>query len=244
MIVAIIQARMGSKRLPGKTNLPFGDSTVIEYLLKRVKKSKKINKIVLATTSEPEDDIIENISKKHGAYFFRGHQTNVLKRYYDAAKYYKASIIVRLTGDDPFKTASIIDLAVKTLQKFDLDYCSNTLDITFPEGLDVEVFTFSALRNAFIEANKDYEYEHVTPYIWENKKNNFRIGQIVTKLDRSNWRMTIDYDQDYRSLIKLEKLVRFGCNYREIVKMVEKNKLKSISHPSIKRNEAYNGSKF
>lgn len=244
MILAIIQARIGSKRLPGKTSLPFGDSTIIEYLLKRVKKSKTINKIVVATTDAPEDDIIEEILKKSDVYVFRGHRTNVLKRFYDASKLFKPSIIVRLTADDPFKTPSIIDLAVNKLKQYELDYCSNTIDISFPEGLDVEVFTFSALKKTYIKAKKNYQLEHVTPYIWENKNKEFKIGQIKTKFNRSHWRMTIDYEEDYRALCNLEKLVKFDCSYIEIIKVVEKNNLKMISHPNIRRNEAYYESKF
>ena len=145
LIVAIIQARMGSTRLPGKSLLPFGDTSVLGYLIKRISLSKFIDKIVVATTDAELDNKIVLESNRIGVNVFRGSEQDVLERFYKAAKEYKANFIVRLTADDPFKTASIIDDAIRKLLDENLDYCSNTISPSFPEGLDVEVFSYAAL---------------------------------------------------------------------------------------------------
>lgn len=240
MIIGIIQARMASSRLKGKTLLPFGQSTLLGFMIERIRQAKRLDKIVVATSVNVDDDVIEQACQTLGVDVFRGSHDDVLKRFYDAAKCYGATVVVRLTADDPFKTASIIDLSVKYLLNSELDYCSNTIDLSFPEGLDVEVFTFNALENAHFNAVSQRDREHVTPFIWRNENNNFSIGQIVDNVNRSKWRITLDYEQDYVVLCALEKLLPINCSYEQIVQVVLEHELLSISNPTTKRNEAYN----
>ena len=239
LIVAIIQARMGSTRLPGKSLLPFGDTSVLGYLIKRISLSKFIDKIVVATTDADLDNKIVLESNRIGVNVFRGSEQDVLERFYKAAKEYKANFIVRLTADDPFKTASIIDDAIRKLLDENLDYCSNTISPSFPEGLDVEVFSYAALAEAYHNEPCEFEREHVTPYIWKNKNEKFKIGQIVDENNLSNWRMTIDYKSDYDDLCRLADLVPINSTYKELTEQIKKSKVIGILSPKTKRNEAY-----
>lgn len=243
MIVAIIQARMTSSRLRGKTLMPFGRTTVLGFMIKRIIQAQSIDKVVVATSENLEDDAIEQACKTLGIEVFRGSHDDVLKRFYYAATYYGASVVVRLTADDPFKTASVIDLCVNELLTSKLDYCSNTIEITYPEGLDVEVFTFDALEKAHFSASSKIDREHVTPFIWRNAGNQFSIGQTMTSPNLSEWRLTLDYQQDYEALCSLESLVSENCSYDELVRAVVKNNLVSIMRPKVQRNEAFHASK-
>lgn len=243
MIVAIIQARMTSSRLKGKTLLPFGQTTVLGFMIKRISQAQSVEKVVVATSENSDDDEIEQACKTLGIDVFRGSHGDVLKRFYDAATYYGASVVVRLTADDPFKTASVIEFCINDLLNSELDYCSNTIDITYPEGLDVEVFTFGALKKAHFTATSQIDREHVTPFIWRNAGNQFSIGQVTTNPNLSEWRLTIDYQHDYEALCALVSLVSENCSYDELVRAVVKNNLESIMRPTIQRNEAFNANK-
>ena len=240
MITAIIQARMGSTRLPGKTMLPFGKGTLLDFILSRIGKSNYIKQFVVATTDLPDDDLIMEHCEENGIPCYRGNTEDVLERFYMAAKQFDATVIVRITADDPFKTASIIDNAIQKFLCEELDYCSNTLSPTYPEGLDVEVFSMSALRTAYENEIEIYEREHVTPYIWKNKNNRFFIGQITTDVDRSDWRMTIDYPEDYAALLRLQSYVTEAADYAELVEAVETLSEQRIMSNKTKRNESYN----
>ena len=141
-VSAIIQARMGSSRLPGKAMMKLEDKSLLEHVVLRVKKSKKIDEIILATTKKSEDDVLVDLCKKLKVLTFRGSEQNVLSRFYFAAKYFNANIIVRITADDPFKDPSIIDSVInKFIVHKKYDYVSNNMVPTFPLGLDVEVFS-------------------------------------------------------------------------------------------------------
>jgi len=170
-IAAIIQARTFSTRLPGKVlkELPYASSiTCLEQVIRRLKKSKKLNDIIIATTKEKTDNEIVDIAKKEDVKYFRGSKENVLSRYYFAAKENNIDLIVRITSDCPCIDADITDLTIdKHINKM-ADYTSNSLTRTCPHGLNVEVFKFNALEKAYKNAIKDYEKEHVTPYINRN----------------------------------------------------------------------------
>ena len=170
-IGAIIQARISSTRLPKKVlkDLPYASGiTCLEQVIRRLKKSRRLNDIIIATTKEKEDNEIINIVKKEDIKYFRGSKENVLSRYYFAAKENDIDIIVRVTSDCPCIDVDILDLAIDDHINKVADYTSNALVRTYPHGLDVEVFNFNVLEKAYKNATKDYEKEHVTPYINRN----------------------------------------------------------------------------
>jgi len=195
-IVAIIQARMGSTRLPGKTMAYIGDKPLLAHVIERVRASNIIDGIIVATTDLSEDLPILELAAKYGASTYAGSADDVLDRLYQAAKRDAADIIVRVTSDDPFKDPEIMDKIIACLIDLpDLDYASNTLDPTYPEGLDIEAFKFTALERAWLEAKLPSEREHVTPYIWKNP-NIFKLASIKHDINLSHLRWTIDYEDD------------------------------------------------
>lgn len=202
-VVAIIQARMASTRLPGKVLKEVNGKTLLAYQLERVQRSKFINKIVIATTINEADEPIVELCKKLGVAIYRGSEEDVLKRYYEAAKLYNAEVIVRLTSDCPLIDPDIIDEVIKHFnsKKNLYDYVSNTLERTFPRGLDVEVFSFKALKNANENATRQQDREHVTAYFYTNPKN-FRLSYIKNGEDFSKHRWTVDTPEDFK-LIQL-----------------------------------------
>lgn len=195
MISAIIQARMLSTRLPGKVMADIEGKSLLLHVIERVRKAKKIDTIIVATTNKKDDQKIIAICKKAGVKTFIGSEDDVLDRYYQAAKKNNSDIVVRVTPDDPFKDPEIIDGFLDVFLKNDFDYVSNTIHPTYPEGLDIEIFSFNALQKAWQEAKKPFEREHVTPYIWQNSKK-FKIKNISHKKDLSHLRWTIDYLKD------------------------------------------------
>ena len=239
MIIAIVQARMGSTRLPGKTLLDFGETTLLGYQLDRLKHSKKIKKIVVATTNEPIDDVVEDEASKHGCLPYRGSAENVLERFYNAAKIHQASLIVRVTADDPFKCPALIDEGISLIESGDYDYVSNTIDMSYPEGLDFEVVTSSALSFAYRNATITRHLEHVTAFIYENASQ-FKIGQIKSSRDLSSWRLTVDYLEDYKIMKFIAASVDKNISYDDLIKYIVEADLKEVTRPNVARNEAYN----
>ncbi len=200
-IGAIVQARMSSSRLPGKVlkELPYGSGiTVLGQIIRRLKRSKIINDIIIATTTEKKDLGILGIAAKEGVKFFKGSKNNVLSRFYLAAKRNNLDVIVRVTSDCPCVDPRIVDSVIKKHIKAKVDYTSNCQKRTFALGLDVEVINFSALKVAYREAKKDYEREHVAPYIYL-RPDIFKISSIESTGDlyAPDIRITIDTIEDY-----------------------------------------------
>lgn len=200
-VLAITQARTGSTRLPNKVLKTIKGKSLLEIHLERILKSKKISKLVIATTINKNDELIVDIATKLGIDFYRGSVDNVLDRFYNTAKCYNPRWIVRLTSDCPLIDASLIDEVINKAQKEDLDYCSNTLIEAYPDGEDIEVFKFSALEKAWCEAKLLSDKEHVTPFIKNNssylggkifKSNNFPCIYNYNKV-----RLTVDELNDF-----------------------------------------------
>ena len=203
-IGAIIQARTSSTRLPGKVlkELPYATGiTCLSQVIRRVKKSKRLNDIIIATTKEKEDNEIVDIAKKEDVKYFRGSKENVLSRYYFAAKENSIELIVRITSDCPCIDVAITDLTIDDHINKMTDYTTNCLVKTYPHGLDVEVFNFDALEKAYKNATKNYEKEHVTPYINRNPQI-FKINIIKApkELYAPDIRITLDTEEDYALL--------------------------------------------
>ena len=205
-VVAIIQARIGSTRLPGKVMKEIAGKTVLEHVITRVKQAKAIDEIVIATTTKPEDEIIATGAERLGVKVFRGSEEDVLSRYYYAAKENSADIVIRITSDCPLIDPEIIDQMIykfKNLYKDNkVDYLSNTLERTFPRGLDAEVFSYKVLAETFINAEKTYQREHVTPYIYENLQK-FKLVGHTSEIDYSNHRWTLDTPEDFELITKI-----------------------------------------
>jgi len=203
-IGAIVQARSSSTRLPKKVlkNLPYESNiTVLEQIIRRLKKSKILNEVIIATTFNKSDDEIVNIAKKENIPFFRGSETNVLERYYKTALENKLDIIVRIASDCPCVDFTLVDDIIQSHINFNADYTSNTLIEGFPIGICAEVINFKVLERSFKEASEMYEKEHVTPFIYKSHPSEFRINSYTDeKINNSDIRITLDTPQDYALL--------------------------------------------
>lgn len=199
-VVCLVQARVGSTRLPGKILKEICGKTILHHEIDRLKKCKEIDEIVIATTDKEDDDKIVNEAKKLSVKYFRGSENDVLSRFYYAAKENNADIIVRVTSDCPCIDFEILDkMLIYFKEKYkekQVDYLSNTIKRTYPRGYDIEIFTFSALEKSYINAKKEYEREHVTPYIYD-KTNNFLKLSFENKEDYSEYRVTLDTIEDF-----------------------------------------------
>lgn len=240
MNLIIIQARLSSKRLPKKIFLEFGGSRLVDIVFARVAESKFVDEIVFAITESKSDDELYKYLLSKNYLCNRGSEYNVLERFYLTAKKYNAKNIIRVTSDDPLKDWNIIDKAVNILQSENLDYVSNTIEPSYPEGLDIEVFKFSALEKAYNEAKLDSEKEHVTPYIWKNP-NKFDIKNFKFNQDLSHFRWTIDKKQDVKFFNKVTEI--FGkletLDVNLLIKyLLDNPELIEINNNTI-RNEGY-----
>lgn len=199
-VVCLVQARVGSTRLPGKILKEICGKTILHHEIDRLKKCKEIDEIVIATTDKEDDDKIVNEAKKLSVKYFRGSENDVLSRFYYAAKENNADIVVRVTSDCPCIDFEILDkMLIYFKDKYkekQIDYLSNTINRTYPRGYDIEIFTFSALEKSYINAKKEYEREHVTPYIYD-KTNNFLKLSFENTEDYSKYRVTLDTIEDF-----------------------------------------------
>lgn len=194
-IVAMIQARTGSTRLPGKVLKDIEGETMLARVVERVRRSKLINEFLVATTDRASDDAILEECKRLTVKVSRGDQDDVLDRYYRAAQLAKAEVVVRITSDCPLIDPEVIDKTVAAFLETKPDYASNALERTYPRGLDTEVMSFTALSRAWQEARKPYEREHVTPYIYEHP-DRFKLLAVTGPADFSSHRWTVDTPED------------------------------------------------
>ena len=251
MICCIIQARTGSTRLPEKVIQKIDNNlTVLDYVISQVKYSKKIEKIVVATTDLIEDDSICKYANLQKIECFRGSSEDVLDRFYQCAKENSAKTIVRITADNPLIDPNIIDMIINEYNE--CDFITNTLERTFPYGTEVEVFSFASLKKAWESAKKPSEREHVTPFI-RNPKNKFILKNIKNQKNISNFRYTIDQLEDLQLVKEIIKNISTRPIFlQDIIKL---NKVKpeifkinkNIKHDgylsSIEKDEQYFKSK-
>ncbi|HNX68455.1 MAG TPA: glycosyltransferase family protein [Candidatus Omnitrophota bacterium] len=197
--IAIIQARMGSERLPGKVLLPLCGKPMLLHSIVRLKRCRSLDRIVIATGDRKENQPILELARAEGVEGFAGSENDVLDRYCQAADRYKPQHVVRCTGDCPMLDPNIIERIIKTHVDGGFDYTSNTLERSYPRGYDTEVMTFASLKKAASEARVPYEREHVTPYIWEHPSW-FKLGQVRAKSDQMQptLRVTVDTPEDFR----------------------------------------------
>ena len=200
-IVAIVQARMGSTRFPGKVMRTICGTPMIGLLLKRLTNAKLVNQIVLATSEDPRNDPLTKYVQELGYAIFRGSEDDVLDRYYQAAKEVGADSVLRITGDCPLVDPVIVDKVITKLKEEGVDYASNVYPPTFPDGLDTEVFTFQALETAWSKAKTLQEREHVTSFIRESGQ--FSCANIICDTDYSGERWTVDEPDDLEVVRKI-----------------------------------------
>tara|TARA_B100000787_G_scaffold98458_1_gene72615 strand:+ start:11622 stop:13652 length:2031 start_codon:yes stop_codon:yes gene_type:complete len=240
-ILTIIQARIGSTRFPGKVVKKYKGTTYLEILIKRIQKSNTINKIIVATTVDSEDDQIQKICEHLKIFCYRGSKYNVTDRFFQASKLFKASNIIRITADCPLIDPKIIDKIVKKYFSNRASYATNTMPPTFPDGFDMEIFSFNSLQAAWKASrfNKKLK-EHVTTHIRENK--NLKKINIIFREDYSFLRLTLDEPIDLKVinfvLLNLAKNLNFGIE--DIIKLYKKNKNPFSLNMKIKRNEGKN----
>jgi spore coat polysaccharide biosynthesis protein SpsF (cytidylyltransferase family) len=230
MFTAIIQARMGSTRLPKKTMMRIQNKPLLYYTIKQAQASTKISKIIIATTTLPEDQEIVDFAKSLGLKYYCGEPLDVLDRFYQCAKKFSIDNIVRVTPDDPFVDPCIIDNVIEKFETDNFDYVSNSIskenDVWnhnlngFPYGLAVEVISFTALEQAWKNSTKPSEREHVSPYIINNPQL-FKLDSIKNSQDFSDIRLTVDHKEDFdlaekiinhfqsNEIFKMEKIVKF-----------------------------------
>jgi len=240
-VVAIIQARMGSTRRPGKVLEKIHGQALLEHLLVRLRAVKEFDDIVIATTHHESDDVLYEWASSNDIKCFRGSEDNVLSRFYHCASENDAQVIVRITADDPLKDPEVISHAINLLlDHSELDYVSNTIKPTYPEGIDVEVFTFEALQRAFNLAIKKSDLEHVTPYIWRNSEE-FRVLNFEASIDTSSVRLTVDYEEDIEVVGRiLHRFIEYPLvPYQQIVDFLNVHPEITKLNGRIIRNEGY-----
>jgi spore coat polysaccharide biosynthesis protein SpsF len=206
-IVTVVQARTSSHRLPNKVLLDLCGKPLLIRMVERIKRSLKAGLVVIATSINGEDDIIDNLSTSNGIECFRGSLNDLLDRHYKTAVWYKADAIVKIPSDCPLIDPRIIDQVIDHyLDSYPaFDYVSNLHPASYPDGNDVEIISFNALETSWKEASLNFEREHTTPYIWENP-DKFRIGNVIWESGfdyATSHRWTIDYEEDYQFISKV-----------------------------------------
>jgi spore coat polysaccharide biosynthesis protein SpsF len=242
-IGAIVQARMGSSRLPGKVLHRVMGRPLLGYLLDRLRLSRRLATLVVATSTLEQDRPIRAFAEAEGIAVFTGSEDDVLDRYYRAAEHYEIDPIVRITVDCPLMDPKVVDLVIERFLGGDAHYVSNTapLPATYPDGMDVEVFSFAVLQQAWREAVKPSEREHVTFFLWQQPER-FKVSRVDHAPDWSEYRLTVDYPEDVplvETVLK-EFLPRDpGFGLAEIIRYLEVNPAIKALNAGIKRNQGW-----
>lgn len=237
--VAIIQARMASTRLPGKVLADVAGRPMLHFVVTRAQRAKNLDQVVVATSTEASDDLIAEFCATERIAVFRGNESDVLDRYRNAAERFAAGVVVRLTADCPLLDAEVIDKTVDFFRRGDFDYASNTIEPTYPDGLDTEVFTRAALETAWRDARLKSEREHVTPYIHKNPEM-FRLGIARHTTDLSGARWTVDEPQDLEFVRAVyAHFGRTDFGMMEIIEMLTAQPQLSRINCDLERNAGY-----
>ena len=240
-IGAIVQARMGSTRLPGKTLAPLEGRPLLWHVLTRTKAIPGVDEVVLATTERSEDQALEAVARETGCSCFFGSEDDVLDRFFFAAKARGLSAVVRVTADCPLIDPAVSGLCVKRFIQGGADYVSNTQPPTFPDGLDTEVFGFEALEAAWKEARQISEREHVTPFIWKTPSR-FRCANVERSPDLSGLRWTVDEPRDLDFVRAVVARLGTGPSswaMEKVLAVLKKHPELSKANAGLTRNEGY-----
>lgn len=236
-VVAIVQARMGSTRLPNKVMKPLVGVPMIELLLERLSKSNQIDEIVLATSTDPKNTSLVDHVERLGYTCIRGSETDVLARYLVAARQAQADVVVRITGDCPLIDAALVDQTIQRFKTTKVDYLSNTSPATYPDGLDTEVFSIEALERAGHETQEPFDHEHVTPYL--RRPGLFKTGALTHDQDLSGLRWTVDEPSDFEVVSQVFQ--HFAPNihfsWKDVLALQQQNPEIFAANHNIIRNE-------
>jgi spore coat polysaccharide biosynthesis protein SpsF len=234
MIAAIIQARMGSSRLPNKVLMDIDGKPSLKYMIDRVAKSKYIEKIIVATTTNKRDQVIVDFCIENNVLFYCGSENDVLDRYYQASKNNDVKTIVRLTSDCPLIDPDQIDKTIDLYFDKAVNYAANAVPPEvkkYPDGSDVEVFSFKDLTRAWIETKDIKDREHVTFYFWK-KDEGFTTAMLDNKYDWGKYRITVDYIEDLELVREIAKKLKdnnLDGSTKEIIEIIESEKLFKIN---------------
>ncbi|MEI7752381.1 MAG: glycosyltransferase family protein [Candidatus Omnitrophota bacterium] len=223
-IVALVQARMGSTRLPGKILMDIEGESMLWHVSDRLRRAKLLGGMIIVTSVSGSDDPVENFCKHENIDFFRGSENDVLDRYYHAATHFKIDQIVRITGDCPLIDPEVVDAVIQKHLSSGADYTSNTLNRTYPRGLDVEIFTFACLQAAYGQADQPFEREHVTPFIYQHAEL-FRLVSVEADptLCGPDIRICVDMPEDLMLIRKIcRELKGSAMGIGEIVRLFER----------------------
>lgn len=247
--VAIIQARMGSTRLPGKVMLPLDGSHILTHDIQRVRKADTVDEVIVATSRKTADDIVARYANRAGATVFRGSEDDVLDRMFSAATEANAETVVRITGDCPLIDWDVINTVVNRLATEEVDYCSNTFERTFPRGLDAEAFTYESFEHIYENAKEPHHREHVTPYYRENC-DQYNLVSVTSRevfdepwmQNRTDLRLTLDEADDYELLRKVYEQIEYDdmASIKNAVTVIDNQSLQkinsSVKQKSVKAN--------
>ncbi|MFP5268887.1 cytidylyltransferase domain-containing protein [Coleofasciculus sp.] len=241
MIIAILQARVSSSRLPGKVLKPILGVPMLGRQIERVQRAKLIDYLLVATSDDVTDNLIEQWCRESGVECFRGKLDDVLDRFYQAAKPIAPEHVIRLTGDCPLTDPDLIDEVIQFHIAGGFDYSTNAIEPTYPDGLDVEIFRFPCLEQAWREAKLPSQREHVTPFIHQ-QPNRFRIGIYKNDADLSHLRWTVDEILDFELVRQVyEYLYPINCNFqtKDILGFLNKNPVLKTINTYYGRNEGF-----
>jgi spore coat polysaccharide biosynthesis protein SpsF len=231
--LAILQARMSSTRLPGKVMRNINGKPMIYWQIERIKKSKSINKLIVATSIDESDDILTDFLESNKVEVYRGELQDVLSRFLEIEEHLKPKVIIRLTGDCPLVMPKLIDEMIAKFDKINVDYLSNTLELTYPDGLDIEIVKSGVLKNLSNCELSNLEREHVTLGI-VNRKNLFSTECYFNYRDLSHYRWTVDTFEDFEfvsMVFKKFRLKEVDFTFEELEKFFEENpEINQIRH--------------
>lgn len=202
MIVGVLQARLGSTRLPGKVLMPMLGKPMLARQLERLRRARCLDRVIVATSIQPEDDAIEVFCREQGVGCHRGSVDDVLDRCFQAVAAIRPEFVMRLTGDCPLADPQVIDGLAEFFERGKYDYASNTIRPTWPDGLDAELMRFEAIEAAWRDAKLPSEREHVTPYIYKHPEL-FKLGSYENTIDLSALRWTVDEPADFELVSRI-----------------------------------------
>lgn len=226
-VLSIIQARTTSTRLPNKVLMTIQQKPILQHIINFLKHSQLTDQIIVATTTLPEDNKIEELVKNLGIDCYRGNSTDLLTRYYECARFFKGDIIVRITADNPLVDPLLIDQTISICKETGCDYCTNLLHPTYPTGYSAEAFKFSILKKLHETQTNSLSREHVTYHMRQNP-HLYNVKEIFAPSDliRPNWRLTIDYAEDFLLISEIfSRLYKENTfiDYRSVVNLLDKN---------------------
>jgi spore coat polysaccharide biosynthesis protein SpsF len=226
-IAATIQARMGSSRLPGKVLMEVLDKPLLYYMVERLRKCKKLDDVILATTTNPKDDVLADFAEKNGLTYYRGSEEDVLSRVLETAQTNGVDIIVETTGDCPLIDPVVVDKVVELYLENDYDYVSNTVKRTFPRGMDTQVFATEKLAEIDSIATDPADREHVSLYFYE-VEGRYKLGNLDSNLPEKYWdaRLTVDTPEDFQLIREIfERLYPANNNFLlpDIISLLEEH---------------------